>query len=158
MRTLLKYKLLKRLSYFVLIAYFAGGIWAERLPGHEVYPVFSWFLFTHVPAESLWFTIVIHKVDGQAVDPPVDYQDAAAIVPDPHSVTANYVIQRLGRDIVYRHGRGVERIRELLERDYLPRNTEYDLVRVKYHPIRSWKNGQVQRRVLRHYSSAQGEL
>ena len=106
-----------------LAIYFVAGIGTLLLPAREIFPFYSWFLFALVPQNSTThYDLILHEVNGRHLDPPVRYQEADGLVPSPHSVTVYRLTQRLGAT-------QDAHARELLEKDWLPPGTRYEIVR-----------------------------
>lgn len=129
----------KFISWF-LTAYFTGGLLTLLLPKAEVFPVYSWFLFALVPQSGSQYGLLLHEVNGRPIEPPHLYQEAEDGIPSPHSVTVFKLTQQLGT-AVERNSPEKKRCRELLEKNWLPPQTQYELVKLNADPIARWKTG-----------------
>jgi len=141
------YKALRSFVGWFLLLYFLGGVAASRvprriLPHGEVFPVFSWFLFAKVPQHAERFGLRIHQSEGIDLDPPLFFEEAIGIVHHPHDVTAQRIIQRLGKAEQRGKQAAVQRMRALLEEIYLPPGTRYELVNVISDPLHRWRTGE----------------
>jgi hypothetical protein len=135
-----EYRRIRRGMSWFLAAYFVGGLLTLLLPEREVFPVYSWFLFPLVPRAETQYALLLHEVSGQRVEPPCLYQDAEGRIPRPHSVTVFQLTQKFGA--AFEHGQADQaRYCELLEKNWLPARTRYELVKVNADPIARWKNG-----------------
>jgi hypothetical protein len=124
-----------------LVAMVLIGYAAIPLPGNELFPFYSWSMFSLVPSEKNAFTVFIHEVNGQPLLPPREFQQAGQLVHAPHSVVAYKVIQKLGD--AYKNGtpQAQAQMKELFEKNYLPQPMRYALVHMNYDPLTRWKNG-----------------
>lgn len=130
-----------------LALYFAGGMLALLRPDQEIFPVYSWFLFALVPDGRTQYGLLLEEVDGQPLDPPRLYQEAVGLVYSPHSITAHKLTQRLGAALE-RNDSAASRQRELLEKNWLPQQVRYSVVKLNADPILRWKNGRYEMQSL----------
>lgn len=131
----------------LLLLYLAAGLVTELLPppvARELFPLSSWFLFKRVPYQVRGYEIRIRELQGRALDPPVAFNAADGLVRMPHSTAPYKIIQQLGESI--RRGRRDEamRQRQLLERNFLPPATRYEIVELIYAPVERWRDGRVE--------------
>jgi hypothetical protein len=140
-----------------LAAYFLGGLLTLLLPQMEVFPVYSWFLFSLVPQSGPQYGLLLTQVDGREVDPPLLYQEAEGWVDLPHSPTVFKLTQQLGAAVEH-GGADAKRCRELLEHNWLPPKTRYELVRINGDPIARMRHGEYEiTRRLAKFSSAEAK-
>jgi hypothetical protein len=135
-----------------LAAYFAGGMLTLLNPTQEVFPVFSWFLFALVPPSLPQYGLLIEDVNGRRVDPPRLYQEAEGIISTPHEIIVYQLTQQLGAAIE-RHPQDADRYREVLEKNWLPSATRYEVVRINADPIARWKSGHYDMQSLKTFTS-----
>ena len=106
-----------------LAIYFLVGLGTLLLPAREIFPFYSWFLFALVPQKTTThYELILHEVNGQPVDPPRRYQDADRLVRLPHNVIVYRLTQKIGET-------NDSRARELLEKDWLPPKTRYEIIK-----------------------------
>lgn len=117
------------------------GYAALPLPGNEIFPFYSWSMFSKVPTEQNNYVVFIHEVGGKQLIPAKEFQEASGIVNSPQSVVAHQVIQKLG--LAYRRGDHKEQteMRVLFEKNYLSVGTRYELASMNYDPLTRWKSG-----------------
>ncbi|HZV36729.1 MAG TPA: hypothetical protein VFB72_19285 [Verrucomicrobiae bacterium] len=127
------------ISWF-LSAYFAMGLLMLLRPDMEIFPVFSWFLFARVPQSGAQFGLLLHQVNSRKIEPPRLYQEAGDLVPTAHSVTVYKLAQELGAAIE-KNSPETTRCRDLLEKDWLPPQSSYELVKLNSDPVTRWKTG-----------------
>ena len=135
---------LRRRLILILVVYFVAGTASQKLlPGiDEIFPFFGWSLFSMVPGQDSRYEILIHRHNGRELVPAQAYLSA------PRSMTAGD--RYLGRKLIQRMGRAreegetekEERLRRLLERNYLAGRMEYELVFESYDPLLKWKTGE----------------
>jgi hypothetical protein len=118
---------------------------------HEIYPVFSWTLFSKVPQERIAWGLRIVAYNGQVLDSPLFYEEADGIVSDPRSISAQYAIRRMCRAELAGNAREVKDARRLLEQTYLATGIRYELVRVRYDPLTRWRSGHREIHPLKQY-------
>lgn len=124
------------------VACFCGGLATELIPGgREVFPVFSWFLFTKTPNVRAQFGLLVREAGGREVKPARLYEEADGFVAAPRAIAAQALIQEIGKAWKQGNESEVSRLRRLLEATYLPTPARYDLVWVRYDPIKRWKTG-----------------
>jgi hypothetical protein len=136
-----EYRRIRKFISVFLAAYFAGGLLTLMRPDMEVFPVYSWFLFALVPQSGPQYGLLLHEVNGRSIEPPRLYQEAADWVPASHSVTVFKLTQELGV-AAERNLPEQSRYRELLEKNWLPPQTRYELVKLNADPVARWKTGQ----------------
>jgi hypothetical protein len=136
-----------------LVGYFGLGIPAILLPHQEVFPCYSWFLFALVPGRESQYAIRLQEVRGQKLAEPVLFQDADGFVGNPHSVTVRELVRQFG--VAVEKGRTDEqsRLRQVIEKDYLPIPCRYKLVVMTYEPLTRWRTGRYDVRLLAEYTA-----
>ena len=77
------YRAHRRALACVLIGYAVlGSVFRWTVPGGEVFPVFSWTLFTYVPAETLTeFEVEVLALRGETLDESLPYHEARGVLP-----------------------------------------------------------------------------
>jgi hypothetical protein len=117
-----EYRRARRGIALFLAIYFVVGLGTLLLPAREIFPFYSWFLFALVPQGAAHYELILRAVDGKRLDPPRRYQEAEGLVGSPHSVTVYKLTQQIGAT-------NDARARELLEKDWLPPNTRYEIIK-----------------------------
>ena len=136
-----EYRRTRRFVSWFLAAYFAGGLLTLLLPQMEVFPVYSWFLFALVPQSGPQYGLLLYRVNGRDLEPPRLYQEAEGWIPSPHSVTAFKLTQEFG-EAAEKNSADQAHRRESLEKNWLPPQTKYELIKLNADPITRWKTGQ----------------
>ena len=135
-----EYRRIRKFITCFLAAYFAGGLLTLLHPRMEVFPVYSWFLFAMVPQSGPQYGLLLREVNGRSVEPPRLYQESGDWIPAPHSVTVFKLTQQLGA-ATERSLSDTNRYRTLLEKNWLPPQTRYELVKLNADPVARWKTG-----------------
>ena len=106
-----------------LAIYFVIGLGTLLLPAREIFPFYNWFLFALVPQNTAThYELILYEVNGQSLDPPRRFQEADGLVRSPHTATVYRLTQRIGET-------QDARARELLEKDWLPPKTRYEIIK-----------------------------
>ncbi|HEX5760338.1 MAG TPA: hypothetical protein VF121_14210 [Thermoanaerobaculia bacterium] len=135
-------RLRRRLILTVIVYCFAGAASQKLVPGvDEIFPFFGWSLFSKVPNLDSRYWIVIDRHDGRPVEPPVPFLHAPDSIVTGNRYIARKVIQRLGRSHDAGEAAEVERLRRLLERNYLKGGVGYELLFERYEPLEKWRTG-----------------
>lgn len=134
-----------------LAGYFVLGLATLAVPGGEVFPCYSWFLFALVPGRETQYAVRLLEVRGQKLPEPLLFQDAEGLVAEPHSVVVRDLARQFG--MALEEGRLDEqaRLRRALEKNYLPTPCRYELVVMTYGPLTRWRTGHCDVRSLGEY-------
>lgn len=117
----------------------------------EVFPLFSWSLFTHVPSVRTDAGVQILQLGDRAFDPPLELLEARGLFPRASSIQAYYTVQKLAGASMARDGAEIERLRRLFESEYLgarDRHLRYRLILRRFDPIDRWRGGGYESRPL----------
>lgn len=136
-----RYQLILKGIRLFLILYFIGGLLSTLTPRHEVFPVFSWFLFPLTPNLESKFALRLHQVAGELLEPPRYYEKAEGIVNEPKSIRVYQMVQDLGVAEKRNDSEEIKRLRSILENNYLHTPCRYELLVVTYDPVKRWKTG-----------------
>ena len=148
-------KKLKSFLEIVLISYFLMGIGMQLSFGRELFPIFSWFLFSRTPNRAVNFTIIIYTHNGRELTPPISFHKAPKSIADSESINANSVIKKLGNSVLQGSESQIIKNRKILERNYMYGNIEYALIKETYDPIQKWKYNEADQEVLSRFESGE---
>ncbi len=127
-----------------LIAYGIAGILTFDLAkkkSNEIFPVFSWFLFAEIPQKThVRYTIRIHRVDDRDLVPPILFAAAEGYA-NPKSVSANKLIDEIGRANERQEEAEVQQMRRTLEENQIHRVQRYELLKMTYDPVERYQTG-----------------
>ena len=136
----------QRLAAGFLVLCVVAGLLGE-LKRREIFPLYSWFLFSLVPTSTVAYDVLVREAGGRAYDPPVSYRRTSdGVLRNPHSIDAYRTVQDLGRAV--ENGQDVAktvRLRRAFESRFNAWPVRYDLVKVRSdNPLEHWKTGQTQ--------------
>lgn len=122
-------------TFAVMVGYFGVLVLNGPRNSTEVLPFFNWSLFSRVPAtEQVHYSIRLVVVDGEAIDPPVYFDEAEDILSTSKLPEANEVLQDLGAAAAAGDDVAVAEIQTLLESRFLNGldSATYEVVRRRY--------------------------
>lgn len=135
------------------LGYVLAGLLAAGVPGFEVFPFFSWFLFPIVPTTELRYELVLHRHVGAAIEPPRDLQEMK-IFSDPTAMDLWLATQRLGKELTRDGEAGAAATRALIEANFVCAGSEYAVHEVRFDVLDRWvKKETVSRRELVRWES-----
>ena len=130
------------ISYSAIAAY--GNVYSPR---KEIFPVFSWSLFSYVSDNSKQIELEITEIDHVALDEPTYFYELSREfhAARKRDVTLAKLLQRIA--VARRNGdsEATESLRRVLERTYLSdhRQVGYRIVLTRFHPIERWRDGTI---------------
>ncbi|HSF94612.1 MAG TPA: hypothetical protein VLA52_06250 [Thermohalobaculum sp.] len=117
----------------------------------EVFPVFSWSLFTYVWENAWGYEVDIVRVDDQVFDPPKNFYELGHIFSfagarDPGIIKA-------ASDVVSAREHDPDRLddlRAVIEDRYLagPSRVDYNIVFVVFEPLERWHTGRLAGKII----------
>ncbi len=132
-------------SYKILIfafisTYFFIGILlgAVDYPNEEIFPFFSWSLYSKVPNNVKKYTLRITEYRNQKIEP-VLFAQAFGRVINPTSTHAERIIQDMGKS--FHNNPARFKIEQKLIDNYLLKTTRYELIMIEYEPLQKYKYG-----------------
>lgn len=135
----------QRLAAVFLTACVVVGLLGALTKRREVFPLYSWFLFSLVPTRTVAYDALVREAGGRTYEPPVSYRRAGEIFRNPHSIVTYRAVQDLGRAVEHGQGSDVGRLRRAFEGRFTAWPVRYDLVKVASdNPLEHWKTGQPQ--------------
>lgn len=139
------YNVLKIFLVSVIVLYFYAAFHYNDTPTGELYPFFSWFVFTIVPSEfETEYTIRILEYDDKQMHPPVFFKDAYEEYFKKYLGIPryNYMIQTLGESIEAGRAAEIQQRREALEKFFPPQHVVYEIVEVRFNTFKYWESGE----------------
>lgn len=112
----------------------------------EIFPVFSWTLFTHIPNRVQDYGLRITALGDQEFHPPLAFEKAGKWFKAAGSSAAYKSIQKLGAAITDEDSANIEKWRELIEHIYFGGNSQvgYEIVWRSFNPMEKWRDGRHQ--------------
>lgn len=126
----------------------------------EVFPFFSWSLFSTVAEKKSEFAVLVTRLDDQTFDPPLEFMESKGAFPGAGSIRAYYTIQNLGAAALRRRGEDIQRLRQVFEGTYLGsdgRQVEYRLIFRSFDPLERWQGGDYEWRPVADFRVAEVE-
>ena len=121
------------------------GLLGALTKRREIFPLYSWFLFSLVPTRTVAYDVLVREASGRAYEPPASYRRAGEAVRNSQSIVTYRTIQDLGRAVEAGQEAEAARLRRSLEARFSAWPVRYDLVKVRSdNPLEHWKTGQPQ--------------
>ena len=154
----MKISTLKRTILGLFIGYIVTSVGAAFVihgvrtdPGGELFPFFTWSLFSRNQNIRIDFIVEITNIDGKPVEPPRNILDAKDFLGYIHSPSIVFkAAQKFGR------ARGhTPSLKAAFESRFMGgHKVSYQIVRLEYHPVERWRTGGVvSRRIIGKYQS-----
>lgn len=135
----------ERIAAALLCGYAAAAlvIKAARPVDGEIFPLFSWSLFSTVPAQDENYGVRLLAVRGAPLATPTFFEEARGLVAEPESIAAFMTVQRLGVALSTDNARDAAAARRLLERHHLRGldDVRYEVVRRRFDTLERWSTG-----------------
>ena len=132
-----------RLVWLLVFYFVAGSVSQKLIPGvDEIFPFYGWSLFSKVPAEGRTYTLRIDQHSGRKVAPPVDFPKAPGTMVQGNRYIGRKLIQKLGRALDRGEQAEADRLRTLLENNYLRGELGYAIFFERYDPLEKWRSGE----------------
>lgn len=133
-----------RRCQIIILAFFClsivVGITGTFTSRREIFPLFSWFLFSLVPGKSTGYDILIKEVQGRPVTPALPYRQATQFFSSGHSVVIYRAIQELGKAVKENDEDAVKVLRTSIEKFFYMKPVQYDLVKIHFqNPLQRWR-------------------
>lgn len=121
---------IKKLIFLILFVFFTAGILVNLHPKNEVYPLFSWDLFSKVPNNETSYFLRITNFRGKEKDVILIGPKVEEYINIEYLYDYYWLVQRLGRNIEEGEGKDVkQKVDELFKGP-----ASYDLVKIEYDP------------------------
>ena len=130
-----RYRRLKRLGLVAAALYVALAAVPKpfRPLQPEWFPFFSWSLFSNIPNDARDFGVRVLVLDGEALDPPLFFEQLEARLPGCRSQVVHRALQRVGASLEAGEAEDAAALRHDLERGLFgARAVEYELLRRHY--------------------------
>lgn len=141
----MNYRWTKRCLHLLVLGYIAMALILGLSFFHrEIFPVFSWSLFSTVAEKKAEFAVLVTGMDGKTLETPLEFMESEGTFPGAGSIRAYYTIQNLGAATLRRRGDDIERLRRVFEQNYLAsegREVHYRLIFRSFDPVERWRGG-----------------
>lgn len=137
------YTFLKRFIAIVVVSYFLIGNFTWSQYQLEIFPIYSWDLFSYVPNRSIDYALKINAIDDEYLENPAYFQDMPNEFKQANSITAFHVIQQFGRAIEANDAPAIETLRNQIESDYFANQSqvEYEVRKRSFFSAERWRTG-----------------
>lgn len=118
----------------------------------ELYPIFSWDLFSAVPNSQKRFTIRFKRIGDEYYNPPLYAHEANTIFAERGTAGTEYTLplQSLGYSIMQKDTLSIEAAETLLRPLFKEQPHTYDILYVTYDPVTFWREGTFTKEELIH--------
>lgn len=113
------------------------------LPQRELFPFFSWELFSYIPADTITsYGIRFSSANSAPLEQPIYFEEAKHLTPHADSVDAFVTIQTLGNAIAQNEPEKITATRHLMQSTYFGDLTaaEYEIVRRRFDLLERWQH------------------
>lgn len=137
------YKNYQKFVFITLALYLLIGYGFKLTLDRELFPIFSWSLFTNVPNRINDYGIRIVAIDGQPLDTPFYYEDGKGTFTAYDSAQAYFNFRDLGRALETGDTENATEIRGYMEALYLEEagQVSYEVVARSWDAIDRWNGG-----------------
>ncbi len=126
-----------------LASYAVGGFMTHgSLGGREIFPVFSWALYSDAPRLEVQYTVRLLEVDGRALGNGRDLMSMPGFHRSPDYWSDAGVVQNLGAALDEGDEERARALRRLVEANVLPgQRVRYELVKRTFDPLERRASG-----------------
>jgi len=140
------YRKIKILIFVTLMSYAMVGVILQLFVSgrNEIFPIFSWALFSKVPNNRIDYNVQITSVNNKKLVLPVYYNNSSKWFSNAKSINAYYVIQKLGYAVTSGDENRIHSVRKYFEPLYMGdvKSVNYKVVQRTFDPLRLWKFGE----------------
>jgi len=137
------YKARKRVALSFLGVYFLFALFLHGTPYQDLYPFFSWSLFSTIPNPKEEYTIEISQFGANVYDPPLTFSETKFIFDEINQSPTEYTprIRNLGRAIESYDIQKAERLEREMSALFSGKEFAYTLLKINLHPLQLWETG-----------------
>ena len=144
----------------VLVVFVAYAMMAMSLRGsvQDVYPVFSWMLFSFIPNPNQDYAMEILEAGSMRYDPPLKFSQSKGLFEKIQHSPTEYAprVDRLGQALARNDVEEAARVREELEVIFGNEAFRYQIFMIYADPVEYWKTGSYRViRMLGEFSSSE---
>jgi predicted DCC family thiol-disulfide oxidoreductase YuxK len=142
-----------------IFLYFMVGTITGFLGVKEIFPFFSWSLFSRVPNKTTSeYAVIVSTYNGMTVFPPRLFQEAKEIIHESESIIARRLIQDFGKAYQNMEIREADELRKLFEANFIKSPAKYRLIRMIHNPVERWKTGRYEIINMQEFTIKSGSL
>lgn len=134
-----KYSCLKNgMSGFLVVMFVMAYVTLGFPPTYELFPFYSWSMFSEVPNDKVSFLVYVEGVNGEDFKEPILFQKAGKYVRGTGDINVQKFIQNFGKAVFEKDSEAVGKLRPLFEKKYLKGRVKYSVVREVMDPLKRW--------------------
>jgi len=140
----MSYAVLKKVVLVSLMFYAASAWYAHFFaPNENLYPLFSWNLFSYIPNEVQTYTITILSYSHTVYNPPLAFDKKLFLLTSVNRSPNELIweIGELGRALKAQDTDAIKRGRTLVETLFRGVPTRYEVYYATYDPLTHWETG-----------------
>jgi hypothetical protein len=141
-----RYNRLKIFAAVLLFGYATAAIVIKGALRHEreIFPLFSWSLYSTVPREAADYGVRILEVGGRTLNPPLLVEEARPRFPHANQRQLLMAVQSLGRALDGGDTEAVRAYRRLIERHHLRGRgvVHYEVIHRRFNTLARWRTGE----------------
>lgn len=137
------YTFLKRLIATTVILYFVIGNFSWYRYQIEIFPIYSWDLFSYIPNLATDYGLKINAINHTDLDQPAYFQELNNYFDEADSIIAVTVIQNLGHAIENNDAEAIDNLRLQIESIYFSNHdhVQYEITKRTYYANERWRSG-----------------
>ena len=143
------YTFLKRFIAIIVILYFLIGNFTWSRYQLEVFPIYSWDLFSYIPNLSVDYALKINAIDQTYLETPKYFQEMPNEFSDSGSIVAYHVIQSFGRAVESSDAESIKNLRNQIESTYFSNHlhVEYEVRRRTFYAGERWRDNRFEENI-----------
>jgi len=111
-------------------------------PGKEIFPFFSWSLFSKVSNKKFEYSLLIHQLDGETFSEPRDMRAVDGLPTFKGSRSLSYkALQNVGADLRSKLPREETDLGVFEGQYFVGHDVDYEIVREIFDPVSRWRDG-----------------
>lgn len=132
---------LKYLAIGTLVLYFVLGAGLRVFVRDDIYPIFSWNLFSYIPNDQYKFSLRVLSYGTDKYTPPKRFDEMATIFEKIHQPPTEYVrdIDQMGYALQGKDTDKIARIKTRLDTMFYKTPATYEITKVRYNPVEFWR-------------------
>ncbi|MEK7627917.1 MAG: hypothetical protein AAB421_00655 [Patescibacteria group bacterium] len=136
------YSIAKGVIFSFLAMYFVLGFMTSFAQKGEVYPFFSWSLFSYTPNKGEAFTMEITAVGGKVQNPPIAFNETRPLFEKISQSPTQYtpIIRDLGIALAHNKTSAIDLLSKKLSLLFPSGRFSYDILRIEYDPVEYWRS------------------
>ena len=118
---------------------FSLGVRGKRL---DIFPIFSWTLFSKVRETRTDYTIVIHQHNGQVFNPGIPMEKLSPSMIKSKNSMVNTALKNMADAYFKNNQEELTKYRNIFEKNFLKGQIEYELLQEKYFLLNRYRTAE----------------